>query len=346
MLISKFKISSYLVIRKNIAFRLQLIVRGLIFGVAVFAVCLPAYAGEDCLSHLSGNGNSTAAKLGDNSTQINFVKKTTLTENDEIQLTKLINNVNQWITPHFTATDKLNLIIDEDSQAFLGGPRIVYGSKFLENNHTINTIEKLPATWVHEYGHTIFLHNLAKLIPGFEDLYDPMGEYTYSALAEQKINFEALEKMNETDFVIMYKQHFIYSELFADLIAILHLEDPAVIADEITYIDPEGAKWRDFSQDHPLEGWTSPTENEFHGILSPTRTYIGKKLLPTALKKNKKGLLLYIVYEASVMELGKNFRTSEDLKKWQEENAHEELNKNLIEQIEKLLVKYSFFSEQ
>lgn len=107
------------------------------------------------------------------------------------------------------------------------------------------------AVFAHEWGHSLLEHNLKILYP---DL--------FTSRSKQEFNFVYMA----------------YSELFSDIIAVLHLKDGRAARDPLFNSadgelrgDNYSSRLRDFTENHQLENWQYEGP---YALLSPTRSWL------------------------------------------------------------------------
>lgn len=118
-------------------------------------------------------------------------------------------------------------------------------------------------TILHEYGHAVFEANFTSAYP---------WQFSFFGAKERG------------------KQKVKYTELFADVIAVVSLNDPEAIRTSICDID------RSFSVKRDVEDWNDARN---HNQLSPVRSYIGEKYLG----KISKGKLINAVFNAIIITM-------------------------------------------
>lgn len=94
-------------------------------------------------------------------------------------------------------------------------------------------------------------------------------------------------------------------ELFADVVAVAVTGDPSAVRRAMAFAgsskqERDLALWRDFSRRIPLERWN---QSDVHVLYSPTRAYIGSRLLDDPRFRHDPYKLVQLVYRAVEAEL-------------------------------------------
>jgi hypothetical protein len=97
-----------------------------------------------------------------------------------------------------------------------------------------------------------------------------------------------------------------YNELFADTVAVLYTNRLDAISDNFEFEDMNdedriNSSSRSFSIDHPVESWGH--DKISHYVLAPTRSFIGKNILPSKMTLNEKRNCLNTLLESITEEM-------------------------------------------
>lgn len=172
-----------------------------------------------------------------------------------------------------------------------------------------------PAYLIHEYGHAVIVKNLHEALPkGYvlphlglitreqillDALRKPLS-VSQSPAELKEIEQELAVVQREIKKEEWYlKQAKAYEELFADLLAAVHSKDPSIIRKNLAD-ESYSAMDRDFDSANPILGWH---DNESHGKLAPTRSFIGKYYLNNPVFKDKEPLLIQNLFKVIASEI-------------------------------------------
>ncbi len=172
--------------------------------------------------------------------------------------------------------------------------------------------------WAHEIGHSFFstwLANDFEAIQGFRDYMKASGEIQ---TRKQDPNFDTTKELApkwKSDFARARDIQVPYSELFADLIAVLYANDVMAMAQAMlapAMPDAESAKtsYYAFTGKYALSAWD---QSEVHYFFAPTRAYIGEHLLKFPMDTKQKTLVVQKVYQACLGEIQKYWKSSKAL---------------------------------
>lgn len=191
------------------------------------------------------------------------------------------------ITPGFKHPENIRLEIQSGS---LGGT--VRNSK--EGSVFLTVDEKLPvesgAIFIHEYGHLIFDRAMALALP-------EVDAAARLEIPTRSMRFSDPRYVSARSGAYPFRVMSPYSELFADVLAVLALEDPRVMAratDEVR---------RDFTLEHRMQFWKEE-DRERHLIFSPVRSFIWNRFLLKDLDPQQKILLVEGLLQAIAEEVG------------------------------------------
>lgn len=179
--------------------------------------------------------------------------------------------------------------------------------------------------WSHELGHTFFMFRLGQDFKPIQGFRDYMKEHDLLVIAakDPKVKTEAkmASKWN-SDIGKARDLQAPYSELFADLVAVLAANDPMIMAKSMTSpFMPEQKKMETsyyaFAGKYDLNSWSV---EDTHYYFAPTRAYIGEKLLKFPIDNSQKQLVLQKVYQACLQEIQKYWSSSKELPRAAEAN--------------------------
>lgn len=188
-----------------------------------------------------------------------------------------------------------------DNASFDGG-KLMYLPRNMEfyNGFGLNPYMKglidIESVFAHEYGHAVFDQVALKALPVYSSiraiklqqsaidlriLRERPSKEVIALLREQQKALDA-QLINSPETKRLYILSLPYNELFADVIAVYHMQRKSAIFEALdnpnikhNYLQPHPLACRDFDADNAVEGWSDRTP---HGMFGPVRTYLGKEL--------------------------------------------------------------------
>ena len=159
------------------------------------------------------------------------------------------------------------------------GPNILFDG--VPKKHTLSKVDS-KAIAAHEYGHLIFTVNMAKINKEVARFVNNVKEELKRWEGRSnKDYYEIQEGLKNSDSLILHnwtRSH----EVFADLIAVLHLNDRSAVKKAIRKGtgSSDGAEYRDFNHlplnELELKAWDNTSD---HDAYAPVRWFIGHHIL-------------------------------------------------------------------
>lgn len=226
-----------------------------------------------------------------------------------------INIVFTSIRKFSGTTSPVTLFLDRPSymaQASISGLMLL--SQRQKGWNETRNLEKSKLIWAHEFGHKVFNEKLINRFPAISDFHRYMvahDEYSIQNLDPTSDNYQQVKSLWTQDAALARDIQKPYTELFADLVAVLYADDGSAMKKTMTLKgmpDNEKRKTRlyDFLANISLDEYTG---NDVHLVFGPARSYIGSQLLNFPMSLQEKQNVLNLVASSMLEEMNQLWTT-------------------------------------
>lgn len=178
----------------------------------------------------------------------------------------------------------------------------------------VRSLEKSKLIWEHEFGHIVFNEILIDKFPAILDFNRYMkahDNFSIQNLDPTSDNYQHVKALWSEDAELARDIQKPYTELFADLVAVLFANDASAMRRAMTL---EGmpkreklkARLYDFNSDISLEDYTGDDE---HLVFGPVRSHIGRQFLKFPMANKDKQTVLNIVATSMIEEMNQLWST-------------------------------------
>lgn len=247
------------------------------------------------------------------------------------RLNRVLTNLTERLTPGPTVSlilrDKAtNASFDNGHIIWL--PKALYARSGPDQEH-VATPSQLATVLVHEYGHALLKVRLEQEFhQDFNGLFWELADISAESLENIRLGISSRgiqargnHLAGTEEFQIFFKHYPAYSELYADLVAILYFDDPSAMSSAMNFAAhgrfQSSVTLRDFGRENTMEEII--TSNDPHTALSLARSHLGK-WVRTKRSWEEKKQLLKTVEDIIVENLRKDLQ-EEEIRSIQEINA-------------------------
>jgi hypothetical protein len=194
-----------------------------------------------------------------------------------------------------------------------------------KDGRRLPSLQYLPVM-LHEYAHTLFEVNLEHFL---------LTEKNESAHYEEKFD-DGEKSVNYNVPIGIVDLAAPYNEFFADVFAVLTLDDPKAMSDFFLACN-ELKNHRDFSYDYILDPTKKPIDlvsvfTDIHLPLDPARTFLWQRYIELGPRPDAKRLIFNAVFMASVETVADLYHSKTLYKDWSKMDLVK-MNKNFIARI-------------
>ncbi len=226
-----------------------------------------------------------------------------------------INTVFTSIRKFSGFTSPVTLFLDRPSymaQASISGLMLL--SQRQKGWREVRNLEKSKLIWAHEFGHIVFNEIIINQFPAISDFHRYMvahDEISIQSLNPTSDNFQQVKFLWTQEAGLARDILKPYTELFADLVAVLYANDGSAMKRAMTLngmseIEKYNARLYDFYAKIALDDYTG---NDVHLVFGPARSYIGSHLLKFPMSLQQKQNVLSIVASSMLEEMNQLWTT-------------------------------------
>lgn len=272
-------------------------------------------------------------------------------------ITRIFDKVDDIITGGLIvpANTKVKIVQESQHAVFKQGEEKFVLPVNLKGKSNLVSEEFYEVMLHHEYGHEVFHENLKATNPLYHKNVQILQKYRDLSQRKRELqNKEAtaeellavgmeIDKLRPSIPKAEIDKLFTgaYHELYADLVTVVTTGDLNAMKKLILNSDTadlEEANARSFEFQTPLEGWDYETP---HFVFAPTRSYLGSKIKQGVEDKAAFLKKAYDViskqFEQTRQHFLRQYETNPDLALWEYDYGVEQLNRTLIEELEKAL---------
>lgn len=219
------------------------------------------------------------------------------------RLNQVLTNLTERLSPGPTVSlilrDKAtNASFDNGHIIWL--PKTLYARSGPDQEHAA-TPSQLATVLVHEYGHALlkvrleqeFQEDFGGLFWELADISSESLENIRMGISSRGIQARGNHVAATEEFQIFFKHYPAYSELYADLVAILYFDDPSAMSSAMNFAAHgsfrNSVTLRDFGRENSLEEIVA--SNDPHTALSLARSHLGRWVRTKRSWEEKKQLL-------------------------------------------------------